>query len=231
MNYKAFGFIGILIVVAAAALLIGGGFYFNQAREQKTITQVGLEAIKQAEELKNQIETADWQTYRNEKFEFEFQYPKNYFLKQVTYSFLLLREGDAEETDWLFEVSIDTEWPDEMTFEELATNRGLLRCAADGPDGSVYCNEIVRRETFMNDSGVMGYKLYLNEINERYTQSGTKVSERTRGPVFVLDISEQVPEKVAGIFFELTERGEASPRKNDLLVILDQMLSTFKFIN
>lgn len=61
---KAFGLIGILLTVAIIATMIGGGFYFTKSGQRKSQIQIGREAVKQAEELKTQIESQniplDW---------------------------------------------------------------------------------------------------------------------------------------------------------------------------
>lgn len=56
MDQKGFGLIGILFVVAIIALLAGGGLYINKLGEQKSQIQIGIDAEKQAEVVKKQIE-------------------------------------------------------------------------------------------------------------------------------------------------------------------------------
>lgn len=94
---NGFGLIGILIVIAVIALVGGGGLYLRETQNQKTIQQIGIEKLKEAEALRqkieqqdeqaqevlkenlqsatNTIDTSDWKTYRNEKYGFVFKYP------------------------------------------------------------------------------------------------------------------------------------------------------------
>ncbi len=68
MNQK--GFIKDIVIIVLAILLLGGGyFYFS-----KNPAYAPAENTNQ-----NQIadETKDWKTYRNEKYEIEFRYPKS----------------------------------------------------------------------------------------------------------------------------------------------------------
>ena len=93
MNNKGFGLVGLLIAVLLIALLSGGVFYgykgglFGGGTASSTI--IGpIDAAKKAKDLleKNNQEvvqevstssTADWRTYRNEEYGFEFKYPKD----------------------------------------------------------------------------------------------------------------------------------------------------------
>src|SRR3989344_2806560 len=63
----------VLIVVGILALAIIGAGIFYATRFANLSPK---ESAKQAETLKD--ETADWKTYRNEEFGFEFHYPSEY---------------------------------------------------------------------------------------------------------------------------------------------------------
>jgi len=95
-NNPGFGLLGILIAIAVLAIVTSGGIYLNKDGEKESLIEKGIDAKKQAEDLKNLIEnqqkevqneidgipvkpmetidTSNWKIHRNEKYGFEVKY-------------------------------------------------------------------------------------------------------------------------------------------------------------
>lgn len=82
------GFAPILIVLILALVASVGGFlvYSNYSNKRTKVDQIqqtqSTPAPKKTEEASNSADTTNWKTYRNEKYKFEFKYPKSWILEQ-----------------------------------------------------------------------------------------------------------------------------------------------------
>jgi hypothetical protein len=81
MNNRSFSKILILIVLVG---LVAGGFliyrYLLVPKEEAKTT----EEVKKTEEV-TKDEIADWKTYRNQEYDFEIKYPKDWYIKVEAY--------------------------------------------------------------------------------------------------------------------------------------------------
>lgn len=66
---RGFGLIGLILVIAVIALLSGGALYKNKEKNNRSQLDTGLDAIKKAEEIKQQLESKNTENtdLQNEK--------------------------------------------------------------------------------------------------------------------------------------------------------------------
>ena len=79
------GFISPLLLALIAVLLIGGGAYVYGQKKQ-----INQPVVAQ---------TADWKTYTNAKYKFEFKYPSNATVEEYAHEWVRTNEFDPEESD------------------------------------------------------------------------------------------------------------------------------------
>ena len=172
----------------------------------------------------------NWKTYQNEGYGFEFEYPLSYTLKEDSVNYISLRKMENEKVKCSFNVAIEDNRSgtndSKLTFEEFATELALENCAVDDPDKSVYCTEVTEIKPFINENKISGYEIYLNEATE--DSLNNKISNRIRGPIFVMDVIEQTYTRARGIFFDFGDEEEILEQEKQKLI--DQVVSTFKFI-
>ncbi len=112
--------VGIIIVIIA--LIAGGWFWYASVQEkQAQIEQKQAEVKQQVEEDVQVTEPVDatttvinmdmshWETYRNEKYGYEFKYPKNWVLKEVN-------ELNIEGRKPFYERYVSIQSPDETLY-------------------------------------------------------------------------------------------------------------------
>lgn len=180
-----------------------------------------------------------WKSYEDIMRCYEFQYPDDYLLKEhlaydgTSTGYLLLERRNR---GWVVKTSIDEiaayprEYydPAKMSFEEFAINRAKAICSADGPDGSRYATDVVRKEIFKNTYDLEGIEIYLLEVIETYLVDSKeqKTDKRVKGPIYAVAIS-QPNEPHRSLFFELNDEVENSSQEKQ---ILKKIVSTVRIL-
>jgi len=143
---------------------------------------------------------------------------------------------ERKNREWVVKTSIDeiAAYPREyydsakMSFEEFAINRAKAICSADGPDGSRYATDVVRKEIFKNTYDLEGIEIYLLEVIETYLVGSKerKTGKRVKGPIYAVAISQpNEPHRV--LFFELNDEVEDSSQEKQ---ILKKIVSTVRIL-
>ncbi|HET7099980.1 MAG TPA: hypothetical protein VFJ52_02425 [Terriglobia bacterium] len=130
-----------------------------------------------------------WKVYRAPGVPFEFSYPDAFLLDAhvnpgLGFVFALMKQTG---TPWLVDIGFEDragysmEPYNKMSLEEFAIARAQVACQADGPEGSVSCPAVARKETFRNQKGVDVVEIYLNRVNEGYDPP--KIEKSVIGPI------------------------------------------------
>lgn len=129
--------------------------------------------------------------YRDQMYNYEFQYPQTHSLKDISGALLL----SGEDSEWFIKIDEISRYPraeydvNKVSWEEFAVTVARLMCCADGPDGSRYCEKLVRKETFSNRWKVMIMEFYLLETIETRTSDEVRTEQRQKGPIFAVRLS------------------------------------------
>jgi hypothetical protein len=167
-------------------------------------------------------------TYTNEEYGFEFQYPENIYLKEVNDGYLLLRYSSANKTDWLISISKGDpshfmNRDEELSFDDALEREIKNRCAADGPGGSIFCSEVLSKSILKKDN----YNLYEYFLLEEYQDTqGITSKTNEKGPIFVFHKSGSTEIYI----FQLTQYEEENNYEKNVIV-LENLIDTFKFTN
>ncbi|MBU1299602.1 MAG: hypothetical protein KKG06_04820, partial [Bacteroidetes bacterium] len=99
-------------------------------------------------------------------------------------------------------------------------DRAMTMYSADGPDGSTYATDVVRKELFTNPNNLNVIEFYLTVVDETYFEDeNSKIEKRTEGPIYAISISqlgESYPYRV--LFLKLLpQRGKEYLQEKEIL--------------
>lgn len=141
-------------------------------------------------------ESTTWKTYWDQNCGIEFKYSASFPLQTFSADDRCALSVDVgtielevEEMNNFYRQGL-VESGMEISSRSFAIYIARLHCVTDGPDGATYCTDTVRQSTFKTPQGLQGYEFYLTEVEESYEEEGTRIQQRTVGPVFALDISD-----------------------------------------
>ena len=168
-----------------------------------------------------------FKTYRDSMHCFEFAYPNDYEMNKG--GFLLKRIGSG----WLIAINFEdmTRYlgkkynPKEMTFEDFAVDRAKTMFCADGPNGSQYATDVVKRNCFMTLNNLKALEFYLTVVREAWPgyedsqevkESDVEIEKSKEGPIYAVLLSKPGdPYKV--LLLNLTDKGKLFQKEKQIL--------------
>lgn len=177
---------------------------------------------------KKTYRVSKWNTYQDMMRCYEFHYPDDYLIEEsfvqegvhegTPLGDIFLGndiEGFVEDTD-----KYDHYYGTRQTFEEFVFHRAMTMYSSDGPDGSTYASDVVRKELFTNPNNLNVIEFYLTVVDEAYFEDEkTEIEKRTEGPIYAISISqlgESYPNQI--LFLKLlTQKGKEYLQEKEIL--------------
>jgi hypothetical protein len=162
-----------------------------------------------------------WKIYRHAGVPFEISYPDGLLLDahanpKPGFVFALMKKPGSP---WLVDIDFEdraeysTDSYNKMSQEEFAIARAQVGCEADGPDGSVTCPSVARKQTFMNQNGLEVVEFYLNRVDEGFDPP--KIEKSVIGPIEAVLLPTGRSGQV--LTFKHTDKDKKGLLSNDLL--------------
>lgn len=141
-----------------------------------------------------------WKIHRDLLGCYEFQYPRDYLLKQERDNqgkpmrwISLKRERDQ---GWFIEANVEdlADYPRDdsgKTLAEFVFERAAGMYSADGPNGSTYATGMAQQRRFANRESLEVMEFYLNIVHETYSEEDGKTTteKATVGPIYAVSIA------------------------------------------
>ena len=101
-----------------------------------------------------------------------------------------------------------------------------MRCRADGPNSTIYCDKIISKKPYANKHGVKGFEIYMNQLRETTIGGKTTVTNiAILGPLYVLDVQMETKGKIRGLYIA-ESYGHSDPINSE---ILKELVETLRF--
>jgi hypothetical protein len=155
------------------------------------------------------VSSSRWKTYQDITRCYEFRYPSDYTMEErlgyqeTTTGETVLRSAG---TGWTISTLVEDQYRESAmsSFEEFAIERAKVMFQADGPDGSVYARDVVRKRAYRNSNGLEVLQFSLSIVRETFHEDGeeTVTEEEMKGPIYAVSISQPTDERHQALFFQ-----------------------------
>lgn len=185
--------------------LTTGGPHYGLSASRKIVLSVGLLValidaalpaglcLARSHQQTSNPPAARWKTFHDPRLRFEFNYPgdfKAHAHVSPQYGFL---DGSVVEPHSRWGIYV---WPADstglyatgpyagMSLEQFAIARVKLNHGADGPDGTTYCTDVLRKKVVWNRSHLEVVEFFLTQVSEQYDPPST--TRKVIGPFCVV---------------------------------------------
>ncbi len=145
----------------------------------------------------SKTDTSNRVSYENTKYNFEIEYPKNYFIKVVSDRYLLIKKKSDDAYNWRISINIKRDKFNEETniyeksYSQFTNDLLKSTFCADGPTGSQFGDSVVSTTYFKNNYGADVSENYVNVVYQTYENKKKKIKNTIVGPVFLLELPKQ----------------------------------------
>jgi hypothetical protein len=171
----------------------------------------------------------NWKVYQDIMRCYEFCYPGDY-TQDVRPGYQETATGEtvlrSERSHWTISAQAEDQYREsaKSSFEDFALERAKAMCQADGPDSSVYAGAVVGKKASRNSRGLEVLQFSLSIIRETFGEEGkeTITEETTKGPIYVVSISQPTDQRHQALFFQFEpDEGDSQGKKEFMEKIVD----------
>ncbi|HYE23438.1 MAG TPA: hypothetical protein VEA92_03275 [Candidatus Paceibacterota bacterium] len=153
----------IVIGALIAAAVLGGIYAFSRTTPEAPIVESELR-------------------YENQTYGYSFTYPEGLTTNEYTPENISVGTREGESFTSVVDVSFQESFGEYESFEAFAIERAKTLCAADGPDQTLNCTDVVDQTAFTTVSGDTGLELYLTLAETTFSTGETDTY--AFGPVY-----------------------------------------------
>lgn len=165
------------------------------------------------------VDTSSWKIYNGTVF--NFKYPPEYKIETDNSNYVIIKDSNNEFVEFSTEKYDEESGFKPFNSEEFIISKITIKCSADGPAGSNYCNKAISKTEFSTTKGNTGYKYILNLVEENYLNNSKQVNDKAFGPIYVFKVTDP---KI--IYTVSTSYNNNPAEQNSFNDLLDSIAST-----